>query len=243
MRPAGAAVVLVVASGCGSGQLGEENALALGVATSFRSAAESLSDLASTVDLEVSVSASPTPTLAAQVRDGAGLDVVVLADEDIARELSDSGLLDPMRLEMTTEVVLAVPRGNPAGVVGLADLARPELNVGLCDPTVPCGSYAGRWLADRPTSVDTYEPSSASLVGRLVSGDLDVGVTYHSETISSGGAIEEVALPDDPGPTATLVVASVASSSKGDALDRFADLLADRPARAIIEAAGYRLDG
>ena len=52
--------------------------------------------------------------------------------------LADGSARDP-RTFARNYMVLAVPSGNPAGVTRLADLARPELRVGLCIEDGACG--------------------------------------------------------------------------------------------------------
>jgi len=97
------------------------------------------------------------------------------------------GLVDPgtvARAALLYPVIL-VPRGNPAGIRGLEDLARPGVRVGIGEPNrVAVGRYArllleeaGLWEKVRPNIV-VYAKNVAELTNYVVMGAVDAAITW-----------------------------------------------------------------
>ena len=85
---------------------------------------------------DVVLSYGGSAALAQQVLEGAPVDVFASAAESPMQTVGDAGLaVDPV-VFATNTLELAVPSGNPVGVVGLDDLANPDLRIALCDPSV-----------------------------------------------------------------------------------------------------------
>ena len=92
--------------------------------------------------------------LAAQIQQGAPADVFASADEANLQKAVDSG-------DVTTKPVvfaknrleIAVEKGNPKKVRGLADLGKSGLVVVLCADAVPCGKYAADAFANAGVNV------------------------------------------------------------------------------------------
>ena len=79
--------------------------------------------------------------LVAQIQQGAPADVFASADQANMDKLTGDDLQgsDPQTFASNT-LEIAVPPGNPAGVAGFADLAKPGLKLVICAPEVPCGA-------------------------------------------------------------------------------------------------------
>ena len=116
-------------------------------------------------DVDVILNLGGSSLLREQILSGAPVGVFASASLRIMDQISDAGHLDGQsRVFARNRMAIAVPAGNPAGVLGLDDLGDEGLLVGLCAPTVPCGDLAGRVLAAagiRP-AVDTEEPNVRS---------------------------------------------------------------------------------
>src|SRR5690606_19042984 len=128
----------------------------------------------------------------AQMRGGARVGVSAPGDvSNMDAVVAAGGVAGEARIFARNALRIAVPKGNPAGVRGLGDFARPELLLGLCAPEVPCGAFAGRALARAGVvaSVDTYEPDVRALLTRVELGELDAGVTYVTDVIASRGRV------------------------------------------------------
>src|SRR3954462_628496 len=94
-------------------------------------------------DLDVVFNFAGSSQLATQLTQGAPADVFASANEAQMKVVTDAGLQagDPT---IFTENVLeiAVPKGNPADVTGLADFANPDLTLAVCAQQGPCGAAA-----------------------------------------------------------------------------------------------------
>ena len=127
--------------------------------------------------------------LVAQLAAGADADVLITADAaSMDRATADGSIQGKPVLIATNALVLATAPGNPGRVTGLADLARPDLLVGLCSTEVPCGALARQALDETQIapSVDTLELSVRALTAKLSLGELDAGLVYSTDAATVG---------------------------------------------------------
>ncbi|MBM7462259.1 molybdate ABC transporter substrate-binding protein [Microbacterium dextranolyticum] len=137
-------------------------------------------------------------TLATQILEGASVDVFASADEKNMKKVVDASLASAPELFATNVLTLVVPKGNPGKVTGLADLAKPDLDVVLCAAEVPCGAASTTLLqnAGVQASVDSYEQSVTAVLTKVASGEADAGLVYVTdaatnadvETVTTAGA-------------------------------------------------------
>ena len=149
--------------------------------------------------ITVLVSLAGSATLREQLLAGAPADVFIpAASSHLTAVANERRLAAPAVLVAKNSLALAVPTGNPAQITGLADLARPELLVGLCAGTVPCGALAQIALAQAgiTPSPDTEAANVSALATQLAAGELDVAIVYKTNTLADGIALVE-AVPGD----------------------------------------------
>lgn len=162
-------------------------------------AASSLSTaLESLADDELRLAFAGSASLVSQLDAGVPAALLVVADAESMNAAAASGRIhgDPALIG-TNRLVLATADGNPGEVASLADLARPDLIVGLCAPEVPCGRLAAAELheAGVTPAVDTEESSVRSLASKLLLGEVDAGLVYATDAASLGlDVIDEPAL-------------------------------------------------
>ena len=101
-----------------------------------------------------------------------------------------------------TDIVIAVPAGNPAGIRTLADLTKPGLRVGICDLRQSALGFLTERLLDRMAlreavgqRVGTRVPTADLLVNQLRAGALDVAIVYRANVAALANVVE--ALPID----------------------------------------------
>ena len=120
-------------------------------------------------EIDVVLNLGGSSLLREQIRAGAPVDIFASAHPEIMDTLVESGLVEGAGpIFARNALALVVPEGNPAGVIGLGDLARSELLVGICAETAPCGRYSRQVLQPAGVTVqpDTEAPNVRALVTR-----------------------------------------------------------------------------
>jgi molybdate transport system substrate-binding protein len=238
IRTALFAVVLCVFAGCGSGGDGEVRVSAAASLTDAFVAMETAFEAAHP-DVDILLNLAGSSTLREQILAGSPADVFASADRATMQPVADAGLtVDEPVIFATNSLAIAVPRGNPAGVSGVDDLADPELLVGLCAPAVPCGALAAAALEMEGVapSVDTFEPDVRALLTKLAAGELDAGVVYGSDVAGAVGRVEAVAWPGGASRDTDYPIAVVSGGANpDDASDFVAFVLSDAGRRVLVE--------
>ncbi|MFN3340286.1 MAG: molybdate ABC transporter substrate-binding protein [Dietzia sp.] len=181
------------------------------------------------------------------------LNVFASASEEVMQLALERGTVADPQVFARNHVIVAVPSGNPHGVRGLGDLARPELRVGLCALDSPCGQATEKLLAAagvRPTDV-TRESGSRALSARLADSELDVGIVYRTDVAGSHGWVAPVDVDDRDrdlmraAGTTRYVLARVPGGENGPggeaertAADAFRELVTSDRGRRALEVAG-----
>jgi len=161
-------------------------------------AASSLTEAFQEIDPEARFNFASSGQLAAQIEEGAKADVYASADPHYARQLFRDDLAERPRLLVANQLVLAVPRSNPAGIRRLGDLSRRGVKLVLAAAGVPAGDYARRALAahrDGPAilaNVVSEEDDVKSVLGKLELGEADAGFVYSSDVVTADGRVRAV---------------------------------------------------
>jgi len=211
-------------------------------------AASSLTDAFSEIEiafeaanpgLDVELNLAGSASLREQILQGAPADVFASANSATMQVVVDAGAAHNPVLFAGNTLQIAVPVGNPGGVTGIADLANPDLLIGLCGEQVPCGQFARQALdqAGVVASIDTNEGDVRSLVTKLEAGELDAGIVYTSDVVSST-EIEGIALPAGIDVVITYPIADL-TSANAEAADVFVQFVVSAEGQAILAAAGF----
>src|SRR3954454_10701865 len=150
-------------------------------------------------DLDVQFNFAGSSQLATQITQGAPADVFASANEAQMKVVTDAGLQagDPA---IFTENVLeiAVPKGNPAGVKGLADFANPDLTLAVCAPDVPCGAAAQKVFdaAGIDAQPDTQEEDVKAALTKVQLGEVDAALVYATDVQAAGSDVEGIEFPE-----------------------------------------------
>ncbi|MGH9183774.1 MAG: molybdate ABC transporter substrate-binding protein [Acidimicrobiales bacterium] len=193
-------------------------------------------------DVSVTVSVAGSSSLVTAILEGAPADVFASASPTTMGQVVDAGeTAGPPRTLARNVVEIAVPEGNPAGVGGVADLARPELVVGLCAPQLPCGGLARRALAQAGVtpSVDTEEPDVRALLAKLEAGELDAGVVYRSDVASAPGQVDGIEIPGAGDVVATYLIATLRRSLHPQVAGAFVDAALSTTGQATLRRWGF----
>jgi molybdate transport system substrate-binding protein len=154
-------LLLAGCAGDDAGSAGPDGELVVFAAASLTDALGALADVfEERTGVPVLLNLAGSQTLATQLVEGAPADVFVSADAAQMDVVASAGLLAGAPVTAATNrLAIAVEAGNPLGVTGLEDLARPELVVVLPAESVPAGRYAREVLSHagvdvRPASLE-----------------------------------------------------------------------------------------
>jgi molybdate transport system substrate-binding protein len=238
-----ATVVVVVASGCSSTAEGESRDVVV-------SAAASLTDVFGEIEVafeqshpefDVLLNLGGSSALREQILEGAPADVFASANRETMADVAAAGGVDgETQIFATNHMVIAVPIGNPGAVVGLADLERDELFVGLCAEAAPCGAFARQVLtsADVLPSVDSNEPDVRSLLLKIGLGEIDVGIVYATDVLAAA-SVESIAVPRQHDVTAEYPIASLAGAPNPGGGEAFIHFVMSDRGSSILQDHGF----
>ncbi|HEX5696000.1 MAG TPA: molybdate ABC transporter substrate-binding protein [Acidimicrobiia bacterium] len=215
------------------------------------SAAASLSDVFAELEavfettnpeVDVLLNLGSSSSLREQILQGASADVFASANTSNMDQVVAAGEVtgDP-KIFARNLLQIAVPSGNPGHVTGLADFADEELLIGLCAEDVPCGDFARVALENAGVipAIDTNELDVRALLTKIEAGELDAGITYVTDVLSTGGAVAGIDIPEQLNVVADYPIASLAHGPNPDAAAAFvAFVLSDR-ARDILDNYGF----
>lgn len=181
-------------------------------------------------------------TLVEQLLAGAPVDVIATASEATLDKAVEAGLVAQPQVIARNSMAVVVPAGNPGGVSSLEDLQRPDLLVGLCEVSVPCGAAAAQVISASGVSINpvTQELDVRALLGKVVAGDLDAGLVYVTDARSAGQQVEVIAVPDSVNAVTEYPVSVVRNSTQQAWAQRFVDYLTTEPAQSILSEFGFR---
>jgi molybdate transport system substrate-binding protein len=138
-------------------------------------------------------------TLATQIIQGAPVDVFASADQANMDKVSSASLLDTKSTVFASNTLeIAVQKGNPKKITGLAALSDPGLQVVLCAPAVPCGAAAHKLLDADGVSVTpvSEEQSVTAVITKVQTANADAGLVYVTDVKAAAGAVDGVKIAD-----------------------------------------------
>ncbi|MQS05395.1 molybdate ABC transporter substrate-binding protein [Streptomyces alkaliterrae] len=190
-------------------------------------------------DTRVRFSFAGSQELVAQVKQGAPADVLVTADTDSMDTLADR--TDDPTVVARNRLVIAVAKGNPERLDGLADLGRTGLKVVLAAPEVPAGRYARDVLDRQKVKVGSVsdEPSVRAALSKIELGEADAGIVYATDAASSD-RVDTVAVPDRQNIDVSYPAAVLTDAPNRESAADFVDWLNSPAARRVFADAGFQ---
>jgi molybdate transport system substrate-binding protein len=202
---------------------------------------------ASPPGIRVTLNLGPTGALLQQIRNGAPVDVIVAASlADMDRAEKDGLILPETRRNVAgNRLVLAVPRGGPAAISRISDLAAHAVQrIGVGNPaTVPAGRYARQVLAaaglwDRLSDKLVYGESVRQILDYAVRGEVDAAFVYRTDARLAEAGVLVAAVFEDHDPIR--YPAAVTASSERPAVARqFVRYLSGEAARRLFDQYGF----
>jgi molybdate transport system substrate-binding protein len=245
---AAAAALLVTACGSsgatGGAPAGEQRTLTVFAAASLTEVFSELEprfeELHPGVDVVFNFGASSD--LAQQIVNGGPADLFAAASTSTMQTVAAAGLVDGEPTVFATNVLqIVTPPGNPAGITSFADLARPDLQVVVCAPQVPCGAATERieQAAGVTLSPVSEEPDVKSTLGKVVTGNADAGLVYATDVHAAGDDVQGVAFPEAAQAVNDYPIAVIADATAADPARAFQELVTGAEGRAVLGSAGF----
>ena len=193
---------------------------------------------------KVTFSFAASSALVTQINQGAPADVFASADTanmDKLTAASGAGTAAPPVTFATNKLQIIVGRGNPKGVTGLADLAKPGLIYVTAAPEVPIGAYAKQVLDKAKVTVTpkSLEADVKSVVNKVTLGEADAGIVYATDVKAAGDKAVGVAIPEDLNVIATYPLAVTKASKNAAAATAFVNFVVAAGGQTILAKYGF----
>ena len=191
---------------------------------------------------KVTFSFAGSSDLVAQIQQGAPADVFASADtRNMDKVTADSLTAAPPVVFASNTLEIAVPKGNPAHIASLADLAEPGVKVVLCAPAVPCGSAAAK--VEQAAGIDikpvSEEQSVTDVLGKVTSGEADAGLVYVTDIETAGDEVRGIGFPESRSVVNRYPIATVEGSDHADLARSFVDLVLSTQGQQVLARAGF----
>ena len=176
--------------------------------------------------------------------DNGTLTVFAAASPKYPSELFAEGLVEGPRVFATNELVLIVPKDNPAGIGSVEDLRTNGVKLVVGAEGVPVGDYTRKVLEnlqalDVLDNVVSAEDDVKGVVGKVALGEADAGFVYATDVKAVAEDVQVIELPDEAQPTVEYMVAVVRDGERGDQAEAFVDRLLGEEGRAALVQAGF----
>lgn len=191
------------------------------------------------VDLTLNLGSSSR--LREQILAGAPADVFASADAGNMSILETQGWIeDEPEVFARNRMAIAVPVGNPAGVVGLEDFSREDLFLGVCAEGVPCGELARAVLSAAGVRLASHssEPNVRSLLTKTAAGELDAGIVYVTDVVANED-VEGLPISDDVNQITEYPAAVVSGTEHPAEARLFVEFLLSNDGRRILSEYGF----
>ncbi len=196
-----------------------------------------------------------TPTLRAQLEQGARADVFASANREQMALALQSGVVEPVASTFArNHLVIIAPADNPADLESPADLDREGLKLVVAREEVPVGAYTRQVLEAMSVAavfgagygaavldnVVSLESNVKQVVAKVELGEADAGIVYATDVTEALAAnLARIEIPDALNVVAEYPAALV-TGRRNDATARaFLEFLLSEPAQAILARHGF----
>jgi molybdate transport system substrate-binding protein len=194
--------------------------------------------------------------LRTQIENGAYADVFASANNKQMNALKSLGLMNNSSVSIFTnnKLSLIVPKGNPANISNLSDLAKPGLKIVIGTKDVPVGDYAlqiinklGNDSAYGPdykekvlANIISQETNVNYVVTKIALGEADVGFAYVSDvTEDLSSRVDKIEIPDEYNVIAEYPIGISSESKYPIESNKFINLVMSDEGTSILKRYGF----
>jgi molybdate transport system substrate-binding protein len=208
-------------------------------------AAASLTDVFPAIDSSPSYSFAGSNTLAAQIQNGAPVDVFASANTSLPAQLYAQGLVEKPVVFTRNTLVIVVPKSNPAGITSIYDLTRPGVKVDIANSAVPVGSYTLQVLNQMGlqsqvlANVVSQETDVRTVLSKVQLGQADAGFVYSTDAQTVPGEVSVIKVPAWAQPKVAYSMAVVTKSANQAAAQAFVNEVLSKAGQAEMLKYGF----
>jgi molybdate transport system substrate-binding protein len=175
--------------------------------------------------------------LAKEITEGAPADVFASAAPKNMDQVTNTGATT----FASNTLMIAVPKGNPAGVRGLADFADESKKIALCAEEVPCGAAARKALdaAGITAKPDTLEQDVKAVLSKVELGEVDAALVYRTDVKAAGDKVEGLAFPEADKAINKYPIVVLKQAPNAKAAKAFVDYVLSAEGEAVLTKAGF----
>jgi molybdate transport system substrate-binding protein len=193
--------------------------------------------------VKVTFNFAASSALAEQINQGGPADVFVSADEPNMKKVTDAGNASAPKTIARNRLAILVEAGNPKGISGLVDLAKPGVVFVLCAPEVPCGTFGAAALTKANVSAQpaSLEENVKAVVSKVTLGEADAGIVYATDVKAAGDKAQgvDIDIADDPSLEAVYPIAATKQGANNDAAKAWIEFVLSPDGQATLATLGF----
>ncbi len=188
-----------------------------------------------------------------QIRQGASADLFASANLQYMLTLVNEGFVNPntSKLFAGNQLVIIVPKVNPAQIQQIRDLANPGVQLVIAAEAVPVGTYTTQFIGRANdllgenfeqrvlNNVVSYENNVKSVLTKVRLGEADAGVVYTSDVINAGDDVLVLDIPPEMNIRAEYPIAVLKESKNPRAAQAFFDFVLSEQGQTILSEYGF----
>ena len=202
--------------------------------------------------VSVSFNFGGSQNLRTQIEQGASADVFASANAKEMDTLVTGNFVNASapRIFLTNQLIVILPKENPASIASLGDLVQPGLKIVLAAEEVPVGNYSrqsldlmnGSFGADFKdkvlANVVSNEDNVKQVVAKVQLGEADAGVVYTSDA-AAVPELKTLEIPADVNVIAEYPIAALAQSANTALANTFIAYVLSEEGQAILQKWGF----
>ena len=193
--------------------------------------------------VSVKFSFAGSSALATQIKQGAHADIFASAAPKNMKDVTDAGDADGAPTTFVkNQLVIAVPKGNPKQITGLADLVKPGVKVALCAAQVPCGAAAKTALdaAGVKLTPVTLEQDVKAALAKVKLGEVDAALVYRTDAKAAASDVDGVEFPESAKAINEYPIVVLKGAPNKTAAQAFVAYVLSDKGTSVLIAAGFQ---
>ena len=192
---------------------------------------------------KVTFSFAGSSALATQINQGAPADVFASAAPANMKTVTDAGNGTGTPTNFAkNQLVIAVPKGNPKAIMGLADLIKPGIKVAECAAQVPCGAAANTALkaANVTLTPATLEQDVKAALSKVALGEVDAALVYRTDAKADPKDVDGIEFPESAGAINVYPIIVLKNAANKAGAQAFVAYVESDKGKAILADAGFQ---